>query len=177
MIRILTISIIGFGLAMIVGSLILWFTKKSGTKAFIEECMTIGMTIIRWGGLALVVYSAFIYVIHPEYSFVSRATGPYAAAYWIMMIGITILPHLYWIGKMRRPPFRLLIAIGLLLTSGAFIEEWVIAVTGIHRDYGNSGIVFSFLLKSFIRMLLFIGVVVIIRDLKNKINKTPKPKL
>ena len=66
--------------------------------------------------------------------FLSRATGPYKAAYWFMLISSTILPFTLLIKKLSRSTLYVLL-IAFLMKAGLYFERFVIITTSIHRDY------------------------------------------
>lgn len=73
--------------------------------------------------------------IQPEqFTFINRAFGPYAWAYWIMITCNVISPQLFWFKKIRRSiPIMFIIAV--LVNIGMWFERFVIVVTSLSRDY------------------------------------------
>lgn len=69
-----------------------------------------------------------------QFTFINRAFGPYAWAYWIMMSCNVIFPQLFWFKKIRRNiPITFVLVI--LVNVGMWFERFVIIVTSLHRDY------------------------------------------
>jgi len=69
-----------------------------------------------------------------QFTFINRALGPYAFAYWIMVSCNVLFPQLFWIKKIRRSiPVMLVIAI--FVNVGMWMERFVIIVTSLHRDF------------------------------------------
>lgn len=69
-----------------------------------------------------------------QFTFVNRAFGPYAWAYWIMVSCNVIFPQLFWFKKIRRTiPF--MFVIGVFVNVGMWFERFVITVTSLSRDY------------------------------------------
>ncbi len=69
-----------------------------------------------------------------QFTFVNRAFGPYAWAYWIMVSCNVIFPQLFWFKKIRRTiPFMFIVAV--LVNVGMWFERFVITVTSLSRDY------------------------------------------
>lgn len=69
-----------------------------------------------------------------QFTFVNRAFGPYAWAYWIMVSCNVIFPQLFWFKKIRRTiPY--MFVIGVLVNVGMWFERFVITVTSLSRDY------------------------------------------
>mgnify|MGYP001449181239 CR=1 FL=1 len=69
-----------------------------------------------------------------QFTFVNRAFGPYAWAYWIMVSCNVIFPQLFWFKKVRRT-IPLMFVIGVLVNVGMCFERFVITVTSLSRDY------------------------------------------
>ena len=68
------------------------------------------------------------------FTFVNRAFGDYAWAYWIMVSCNVVFPQLFWVKKIRRSiPFMLVI--GMLVNVGMWFERFVITVTSLSRDF------------------------------------------
>ncbi len=73
--------------------------------------------------------------VQPEqFTFVNRAFGPYAWAYWIMVSCNVLFPQLFWIKKIRRT-IPTMFVIGVLVNVGMWFERFVITVTSLSRDF------------------------------------------
>ena len=68
------------------------------------------------------------------FTFVNRAFGDYAWAYWIMVSCNVIFPQLFWIKKLRRS-IPVMLIIGILVNVGMWFERFVITVTSLSRDF------------------------------------------
>ena len=68
------------------------------------------------------------------FTFINRAFGDYAWAYWIMVSCNVIFPQLFWIKKLRRSLVFMFI-IGVLVNVGMWFERFVIIVSSLSRDY------------------------------------------
>ena len=69
-----------------------------------------------------------------QFTFINRAFGPYAWAYWIMVSCNVIFPQLFWFKKIRTNiPITLVLVI--LVNVGMWFERFVIIVTSLHRDF------------------------------------------
>jgi len=64
----------------------------------------------------------------------NRMLGPYAPAYWSLILCNVAIPQLLWSPKIRRN-VRLLLAIALIVNVGMWLERFIIVVTSLHRDY------------------------------------------
>lgn len=69
-----------------------------------------------------------------QFTFVNRAFGPYAWAYWIMVSCNVLFPQLFWIKKIRRT-IPLMFVIAVFVNVGMWFERYVITVTSLARDY------------------------------------------
>ncbi|MBO6523668.1 MAG: polysulfide reductase NrfD [Balneolaceae bacterium] len=66
--------------------------------------------------------------------FMLRATGPYAWAYWIMMLCNVISPQVFWSKKLRRN-VNFTFFISIVVNIGMWFERFVITVTSLANDY------------------------------------------
>jgi Ni/Fe-hydrogenase subunit HybB-like protein len=67
-------------------------------------------------------------------TFVNRATGPFAWAYWTMICCNLVVPQLLWARRVRTS-VPLLFVVSLLVNVGMWFERFVIIVTSLHHDY------------------------------------------
>ncbi len=66
--------------------------------------------------------------------FENRATGPYAWAFWTMVICNAAVPQTLWFRKIRRNVAALFV-ISILINVGMWFERFVIIVTSLHRSF------------------------------------------
>jgi Ni/Fe-hydrogenase subunit HybB-like protein len=74
---------------------------------------------------------------NPYESFVffnTRAKGPYAPVYWLMMFCNILVPQTLWFPMARRNVYFLWV-VSLLVNVGMWCERFVIIVTSLHRDF------------------------------------------
>ncbi len=84
---------------------------------------------------AMEFFTAWYSGVQPEqFTFVNRAFGPYAWAYWIMVSCNVLFPQLFWIRKIRRS-IPVMFVIAVLVNVGMWFERFVITVTSLHRDF------------------------------------------
>ncbi|NOY07012.1 MAG: polysulfide reductase NrfD [Chlorobi bacterium] len=76
-------------------------------------------------------YSGNIYEV---FTFVNRAFGNYAWAYWIMMICNVITPQFFWFKKVRRS-VPIMFVLSIFVNIGMWFERFVITVTSLSRDF------------------------------------------
>jgi Ni/Fe-hydrogenase subunit HybB-like protein len=76
-------------------------------------------------------YSASSY---EQFTFINRAFGPYAWAYWAMVSCNVIFPQLFWIKKVRTNLGAMMV-ICVLVNVGMWFERFVIIATSLARDF------------------------------------------
>jgi Ni/Fe-hydrogenase subunit HybB-like protein len=69
-----------------------------------------------------------------RYTFIYRATGRYAFAFWLTVLFNVAVPLLFFVGKIRRSTAWLFI-ISLLINIGMWFERLVIIVSSLSRDF------------------------------------------
>ena len=68
------------------------------------------------------------------FTFLNRALGPYAWAYWIMITCNVISPQVFWFKK-ARTSIPILFVVSIVINIGMWFERFVIIVTSLHRDF------------------------------------------
>jgi molybdopterin-containing oxidoreductase family membrane subunit len=68
------------------------------------------------------------------FTFMNRAFGPYAFAYWIMVTCNVISPQLFWFRKCRTS-IPIMMVVAFLINVGMWFERFVIVVTSLSADY------------------------------------------
>lgn len=68
------------------------------------------------------------------YMMTNRWTGPYAPAYWALLLCNFVVPQLLWIEKVQSSTIWLFI-ISIVVSIGMWLERFVIVVTSLHRDF------------------------------------------
>jgi molybdopterin-containing oxidoreductase family membrane subunit len=111
---------------------------------------------------------------YESFTFLNRAFGPYAWAYWIMVSCNVLVPQIFWVKKLRTNAIVLWVA-SILINVGMWFERFVIVVSSLSRDFlptswgyykptivdvltfvGSFGLFFSLFLL-FVRFLPMIG--------------------
>jgi len=69
-----------------------------------------------------------------QFTFVNRAFGPYAWAYWIMITCNVVFPQLFWSKRIRRS-IPVMFVIAVFVNVGMWFERFVITVTSLSRDF------------------------------------------
>ena len=68
------------------------------------------------------------------FTFINRATGPYAWAYWTMIFCNVFVPQIFWFRKFRRSIPVMFIA-SILINIGMWFERFVIVVSSLANDF------------------------------------------
>ena len=71
---------------------------------------------------------------YERFTFINRAFGPYAWAYWTMVSCNVISPQLFWFKKIRTS-IPAMFVLSIFVNIGMWFERFVIIVTSLHRDY------------------------------------------
>ncbi|MFQ5651204.1 MAG: NrfD/PsrC family molybdoenzyme membrane anchor subunit [bacterium] len=66
--------------------------------------------------------------------FITRATGPYAWAYWTMIFCNVIAPQVLWARKLRRT-IPVMFVVSILINIGMWFERFVIVVSSLSNDF------------------------------------------
>ncbi len=64
----------------------------------------------------------------------NRALGPYAWAYWMLILCNIVIPQLLW-SKRVRENMLLLFLVSIVVNTGMWLERFVIIVTSLYRDF------------------------------------------
>jgi molybdopterin-containing oxidoreductase family membrane subunit len=71
---------------------------------------------------------------YEQFTFLNRAMGPFAWAYWIMVSCNVLTPQLFWFKRVREN-FVIVFILTIFVNIGMWFERFVIIVTSLHRDY------------------------------------------
>jgi Ni/Fe-hydrogenase subunit HybB-like protein len=86
-------------------------------------------------GYVMEAFMSFFSADHFEaYVEANRATGPYAAAYWCLIVFNIIIPQALWSKRVRSSVLLIFIE-ALLINCAMWLERFVIIVTALHRDF------------------------------------------
>jgi Ni/Fe-hydrogenase subunit HybB-like protein len=64
----------------------------------------------------------------------NRVTGPYAPAYWALLLCNVVIPQALWFRRIRSSA-PLLFVLSLVVNVGMWLERFIIVVTSLHRDF------------------------------------------
>ena len=96
--------------------------------------------IIVTGGIVGLAYGTEFFTAwysgnpYERFTFVNRALGPYAWAYWTMVSCNVLVPQAFWVKRIRTSPWAIFF-LSLLINVGMWFERFVIVVTSLHRDF------------------------------------------
>jgi molybdopterin-containing oxidoreductase family membrane subunit len=76
-------------------------------------------------------YSTSIYERHMIWN---RLTGPYAPAYWALLLCNCVTPQVLWSKRVRTSVMALFV-ISLIVQCGMWLERFIIIVTSLHQEY------------------------------------------
>ncbi len=68
------------------------------------------------------------------YMTLNRMFGPYAPAYWLLVLCNVLVPQAIWFKRIRTSVGWLFL-IALLVNVGMWTERYVIVITSLHRDF------------------------------------------
>ncbi|WP_299678162.1 hypothetical protein [uncultured Dokdonia sp.] len=128
---------ISFGLLTIPLLIGRFIPKIKDTVSKIDEaaCRFIIFSGIIYTVTILLSYAYLFLVIldsNNEYAITNRATGPYAWAYWLMMFSWLFITQPFRFKLVRKNILIRLISIPFFLIT---LEQYIILITSIHRDY------------------------------------------
>jgi molybdopterin-containing oxidoreductase family membrane subunit len=72
--------------------------------------------------------------LYERFTFWSRATGPYAWAFWIMVFCNVVVPQIFWSKKLRSHIAVMFVA-SILINIGMWFERYVIIVSSLSQDF------------------------------------------
>ena len=91
---------------------------------------------------------------YEQFTFLNRATGPMAWAYWIMVTCNVLVPQVFWFKRLRTNLVVLWIA-SVLVNVGMWFERFVIVVSSLSRDYLPSS--WGYYTPTAVDVLTFLG--------------------
>ena len=64
----------------------------------------------------------------------NRFTGPYAPAYWALILTNVVIPQTLWFSRLRLN-IPVLFAVAIVVNIGMWLERFVIVVTSLSQDF------------------------------------------
>jgi Ni/Fe-hydrogenase subunit HybB-like protein len=89
-----------------------------------------------------------------RFTFMNRAGGPYAWAFWIMVACNVVVPQVFW-SKKARTNLVALMTVAILVNVGMWFERFVIIVTSLSRDFLPSS--WGYFRPTYVDVLTFAG--------------------
>lgn len=89
-----------------------------------------------------------------QFTFLNRALGSYAWAYWIMVTCNVVTPQLFWFKKIRRT-IPVMFVIAIFVNIGMWFERFVIIVTSLSRDFLPSS--WAYFKPTYVDAMILIG--------------------
>lgn len=129
----------GFGMVVTLLTLVRIAYPKFKDYITIDHMEVMNKIIMATGMMVGYAYGAEFFIAwysgveQEKFTFVNRAFGPYAWAYWIMVTCNVIIPQLFWFKKIRRN-IAAMFVISICVNIGMWFERFVITVTSLHRD-------------------------------------------
>ena len=129
------------GFAMVVTIMVpareLFGLKELVTMRHLEN---MNKVILATGSMVGLAYATEFFIAwyggnpYERFTFLNRATGPYAWAYWLMVFCNVVVPQFFWSKKVRTNLW-LMVVLAILVNVGMWLERFVIVVTSLTRDY------------------------------------------
>jgi molybdopterin-containing oxidoreductase family membrane subunit len=91
---------------------------------------------------------------YERFTFLNRALGPYAWAYWTMITCNVITPQLFWFKRLRTS-VPVMFTLSIFINIGMWFERFVIIATSLHRDFLPSS--WGYFRPTIIDILTFTG--------------------
>jgi len=141
---------------MIVARKVLHFEHLITTRHLENMCKVIIVT----GGIVGLAYATEFFTAwysgnpYERFTFINRALGPYAWAYWTMVSCNVLVPQAFWVKRIRTSPWAIF-GLSLLINVGMWFERFVIVVTSLHRDFLPSS--WSMYRPTFVEVGILIG--------------------
>src|SRR5579863_2296987 len=95
--------------------------------------LTTGM-VVAYGYMMEAFYGWYSSNTYEFFMIKNRMLGPYAPAYWTLILCNIITPQFLWFKRIRTSVFTLWV-ISLIVNVGMWLERFVIVVTSLHRDF------------------------------------------
>ncbi|HPK02574.1 MAG TPA: polysulfide reductase NrfD [Candidatus Sumerlaeota bacterium] len=92
--------------------------------------------------------------LYERFTFIHRALGPYAWAYWIMISCNVISPQLFWFRRLRRS-IPVMFVVSIFVNIGMWFERYVIVVTSLASDFLPSS--WDYFSPTLIDVLTYLG--------------------
>jgi molybdopterin-containing oxidoreductase family membrane subunit len=90
--------------------------------------------IVGYGYMSEAFFSWYSGNPYEAFMIKNRMTGPYWTMYWCLIACNVVTPQFLWSSRVRSSPAALFV-ISLVVSTGMWLERYVIVVTSLHRDF------------------------------------------
>ena len=90
--------------------------------------------MVSYGYVMEVFFGFYSANTYEEYLTRNRMIGPYAPAFWSLILCNVLIPQALWSARVRSSPV-LLFFISIIVNIGMWLERFVIIVISLHRDF------------------------------------------
>jgi molybdopterin-containing oxidoreductase family membrane subunit len=107
------------------------------TLRHIDNCcklMLVNGLLVAYGYGAEIYTAWYSGSVYEQYMTLNRFAGPYAPAYWLLIVCNVAIPQLLWIRWVRRNVYAVFV-LSLVINVGMWTERYMIIVTSLHRDF------------------------------------------
>jgi molybdopterin-containing oxidoreductase family membrane subunit len=111
--------------------------KNLVTQRHINGCcklMLVTGMIVTYGYGAETFTSWYSGSTYESFMVWNRFTGPYAPAWWMLILCNCVIPQLLWFPAVRRNVYAVWV-ICIVINIGMWLERYVIVVISLHRDF------------------------------------------
>ncbi len=111
--------------------------KNLITIRHIDNCcklMLVTGLLVAYGYASEIYTGWYSGSVYESYMTINRFIGPYAPAYWLLILCNVATPQLLWIRWVRRNVIVVFL-LSLIINVGMWTERFVIIITSLHRDF------------------------------------------
>ncbi|OQW52806.1 MAG: hydrogenase [Proteobacteria bacterium SG_bin7] len=130
----------GFGMVVTLMTLVRMGIPKFKDYITIDHMEVMNKIIMTTGLMVGYAYGSEFFVAwysgneYEQFTFINRAFGPMAWAYWIMICCNVVIPQVFWFKKFRRS-IPVMFVVSIFVNIGMWFERFVITVTSLYRDF------------------------------------------
>lgn len=130
----------GFGMVVTLMTLVRMAYPKFKDYITIDHMEVMNKIIMTTGLMVGYAYGSEFFIAwysgneYEQFTFINRAFGPMAWAYWIMITCNVIIPQVFWFKKFRRS-IPVMFVVSIFVNIGMWFERFVITVTSLYRDF------------------------------------------
>ena len=151
----------GFAMVMTLLVIARWALKLENLITM-KHLENMNKVILATGSIVGYAYATEFFIawysgnMYERFTFINRAFGPYAWAYWTMISCNVLSPQFFWFKRLRRSvPFMFVLSI--FVNIGMWFERFVIIATSLHRDFLPSS--WGYFKPTYVDMCTFAGTI------------------